>query len=1246
MAAGRDLHQPSKQLCELVPAGQPRKTLDVPLLPYERELIALLGCSEEEYREFTEEVRKRGRTRPAGYEHVPDIQNGPAAVPILINLAIGLALTAVSVLLAPKPGAPEQDKSSQRRLANKKGSSRFNPTYGFETIADISTYGEPIPVAFGFYEGDPNPGATEGTFHGGFVVTPKLLWSRMLSYGTHQAVKAMYVVGEADMGTPDAAGVWLGTSPLDGVYESQFAYYWSTQKSSGRIKGSDLRAGTRGEAGSADTWNGDDVFVCPTQQGTNDRGFCMASTPTAMTTFGGYNAIPNGTDRRVNWRVISVPDGTNDDNENRLREERKKISTPDMEGVGRGYARLMGLIEVNGFQSNIRQLRQTALGQTAVFCISGYKYSNPFKHDVEIDDLIQESNQERERADQLLQLGEKVMIGQVMYQVVGRTNQIWQEGRDIYVQLKCINTLGDKTVGLCPRDMMTRTVINEGGDDRSNTTHIQVSYYPLLSVDIGVVKNTRICDVTEIGIKSQVWGRMNGLCNFTDLPTAAELKRFDDDEVSVTNGTMNIYFPRYSYFALQVRPANTSDQAVWYDIGEEFCVRGGTPVDQYNYIRITPSIPSRWEYRFVPLSAAYICREPTNAMGWLLDATNEQTLQQTYGTPHGNFTIQASGRFVNLDSTEKVDLMIAKGSSGTPPRYEDRVVPNSLTLQYWVPEAIGKSHGWRYEILGDPQRYSNGHSNQVAVTMQGSNGKTLRVFIQSTVVELGSPNGWGQTKVWNPHTYRVNQTHPDTTGSPRWRSGDQASYTATINFSNPYRITIGRNSVEAVHRVNVSSFPVWIPGTPGEAERAFEIHTGVAEISNYNDLITRSCDSGPEHSIAYVNESLAYDEGKIPDYPDLTTMGLVLRSSRNFSQLDQPRAWVKRGIKVDRLLHPNDTNIRSSSNFADVVWWILTNKRAGMGDYIQEDLVDREAMVLAGRFCRVNEMYFDGAIEDRGNVRQLLSDLAPKFLCNFVISNGRFSLVPAMPSDDNGNAKTHQTPISAMFTNGNIIEDTLEITFLDAEERRDIQAIVSYRINRNQQLPEERNIKVRTRGSGNTAPENLIDLTPFCTSRKHAELVGRYFLAIRKYVDHTVSFTTTPDGLSLGPGQYIKVFTEANPYTAAANGIIRDDGTVVSASPLSDGSHQVLMYAVNGNEVIETTIEIDNGKVIDETQAGSIFSLRQGAIQENVYLVEQLTLTEEGMVQISASHFPVDTDGISLITKDVFSDSAFVTLPS
>ena len=149
----------------------------MPLLPYEKDLIKLLGCEEDEYRRFTEAARRQGKVRPAGYEHIPDIRNEPiSTTAILVNLAIGLALTAVSVLLAPKPGTPEEQKEGgQLRLNNKKGNSRFNPTYGFETLAQITTYGEPIPVPFGFYEGDPNPGAPEGTFHGGLVVHPS--WS-------------------------------------------------------------------------------------------------------------------------------------------------------------------------------------------------------------------------------------------------------------------------------------------------------------------------------------------------------------------------------------------------------------------------------------------------------------------------------------------------------------------------------------------------------------------------------------------------------------------------------------------------------------------------------------------------------------------------------------------------------------------------------------------------------------------------------------------------------------------------------------------------------------------------------------------------------------------------------------------------------------------------------------------------------------------------------------------------------------
>ena len=47
--------------------------LDIPLLPYEKQLIATIGITEEEYRLFTSEIKRRGRVRPAEYALIPDI---------------------------------------------------------------------------------------------------------------------------------------------------------------------------------------------------------------------------------------------------------------------------------------------------------------------------------------------------------------------------------------------------------------------------------------------------------------------------------------------------------------------------------------------------------------------------------------------------------------------------------------------------------------------------------------------------------------------------------------------------------------------------------------------------------------------------------------------------------------------------------------------------------------------------------------------------------------------------------------------------------------------------------------------------------------------------------------------------------------------------------------------------------------------------------------------------------------------
>ena len=105
MEPGNLANQPNAGKGKLVSA----EIYELPLLPYEHDLIATLGLSEQEYREFAAEVRTK--LREADFKGLP--VNAPA-VPILINLAIGLVLTGVALLLAPKPKQPNQDKKQNK----------------------------------------------------------------------------------------------------------------------------------------------------------------------------------------------------------------------------------------------------------------------------------------------------------------------------------------------------------------------------------------------------------------------------------------------------------------------------------------------------------------------------------------------------------------------------------------------------------------------------------------------------------------------------------------------------------------------------------------------------------------------------------------------------------------------------------------------------------------------------------------------------------------------------------------------------------------------------------------------------------------------------------------------------------------------------------------------------------------------------------------------------------------------------
>ena len=144
--AGGSLYRPAWGAGVLAPACDLYR---LPLLPYERELIATIGCSEEEYRAFTAEVIRRGKTRPAAYDGIPDVQCDPLTLAI-ISLVVGVVSSAVSLLMQPK--VPKQQEEQQKALANRVGRTKFNTTFGFDGAQELAEYGSRIAVLFGRYQ--------------------------------------------------------------------------------------------------------------------------------------------------------------------------------------------------------------------------------------------------------------------------------------------------------------------------------------------------------------------------------------------------------------------------------------------------------------------------------------------------------------------------------------------------------------------------------------------------------------------------------------------------------------------------------------------------------------------------------------------------------------------------------------------------------------------------------------------------------------------------------------------------------------------------------------------------------------------------------------------------------------------------------------------------------------------------------------------------------------------------------------
>lgn len=133
-------------------------------------------------------------------------------------------------------------------------------------------------------------------------------------------------------------------------------------------------------------------------------------------------------------------------------------------------------------------------------------------------------------------------------------------------------------------------------------------------VAIANVTTSRPCEVVEIGIRSALGIRINGLCNFSDSLTYNEIdsrackgkegktiKRGQTLRVQTfQSGLLSTSEERYSFFRISYREAGTTNG--FTDLAPCFGVRSITQQSTYNAIRFRMPGRRQWEFRIEPLS--------------------------------------------------------------------------------------------------------------------------------------------------------------------------------------------------------------------------------------------------------------------------------------------------------------------------------------------------------------------------------------------------------------------------------------------------------------------------------------------------------------------------------------------------------------------------------------------------------------------------------------------------------------------
>lgn len=320
------------------------------------------------------------------------------------------------------------------------------------------------------------------------------------------------------------------------------------------------------------------------------------------------------------------------------------------------------------------------------------------------------------------------------------------------------------------------------------------------------------------------------------------------------------------------------------------------------------------------------------------------------------------------------------------------------------------------------------------------------------------------------------------------------------------------------------------------------------------------------------------------------------------SDLKQLHIFMENGLYVTKWRFQNNSisnpgnivgTVGSSDKFADLAYYWF--EQSGKFPNTNFSYLSTTSVALCALFHEHYNITYNAYLTSTTSFISYAQTVAPMLLCSLYTSIGSYSMRPVLPLKDDGTIEDGVLTPKELFTDSDLNEDSIQNSIIagtyskeykSGQELLPVSIVVTWRGQGNYNLETSQTTTVRYSDYPADAPEEVFDMTEFCTNADHATIFAKYVLATRRYSRHSVSFQTARN--------------------------------VESTSVLRP-------------------LDIISISLVRANSAGD------SRTETEFYLVDSLDYDSNGLVTIAATQFPVNEAGASIVSNSILSGSFEVT---